>query len=117
MQILLAFAPFIVFALVDRMVGATEGLFAAAAVSAALLIRDWIAPGKSPEILEIGTVMLFGAMAVYALLGNPDWSIVGVRLRVDLGLLVIVLVSLALRRPFTLQYARESVAPEFWSSP
>jgi hypothetical protein len=38
-------------------------------------------------------------------------------LRVDLGLLLIVLVSLALRRPFTLQYAREQVPEEFWSSP
>jgi hypothetical protein len=44
------------------------------------------------------------------------WSIVGVRLRVDAGLLLTVLVSLALRRPFTLQYAREKVAPELWDS-
>ena len=40
MGILLAFAPFIVFALVDRTVGVTEGLVAGAATSAALLARD-----------------------------------------------------------------------------
>ena len=39
------------------------------------------------------------------------------RLRVDAGLLLIVLTSIALRRPFTLQYARESVPREFWDSP
>ena len=117
MGILLAFAPFIVFALVDRMVGATEGLLAAAAVSAALLIRDWVTPGRSPKILEIGTVILFAGLALYAVAGGPTWSIVGVRLRVDLGLLLIVVVSIALRRPFTLQYAREQVAPELWQSP
>ncbi|MEI9997899.1 MAG: hypothetical protein WDO13_01360 [Verrucomicrobiota bacterium] len=30
---------------------------------------------------------------------------------------MIVLVSLAIRQPFTLQYAREKVAPELWGSP
>jgi hypothetical protein len=117
MGILLAFAPFIVFALVDRLAGTTEGLLAGAAASAALLIRDWITPGRSPKVLEIGTVILFGALAAYAVAGDPAWSIVGVRLRVDLGLLLIVLVSLLLRRPFTLQYARETVPAELWSSP
>ncbi|HTH96793.1 MAG TPA: hypothetical protein VL574_05205 [Stellaceae bacterium] len=117
MGILLAFAPFIVFALVDRVVGATEGLIAGAVVSVALLLRDWVTPGRSPKILEIGTTILFGALALYAVFGGPAWSIIGVRLRVDLGLLLIVLVSMALRRPFTLQYAREQVSAEFWDSP
>ena len=40
-----------------------------------------------------------------------------VRLAVDGGLLVIVLVSLAIGMPFTLQYARESVPKEFWTVP
>jgi hypothetical protein len=117
MGILLAFAPFVAFALVDRLVGSTEGLFAGAAVSAALLIRDWVTPGRSPKVLEIGTAILFGALAAYAVVGAPSWSIVGVRLRVDLGLLLIVIASMALHRPFTLQYARESVPTEFWNNP
>lgn len=41
----------------------------------------------------------------------------GVRLIVDAGLLLIVLVSLAIRKPFTLQYAREQVSKELWASP
>lgn len=40
----------------------------------------------------------------------------GVRLRVDAGLLLIVLATMALRQPFTLQYAKETVAPELWNS-
>ena len=116
MGILLAFAPFVVFALVDRMVGPTEGLVAGALVSAALLLRDVLSRERRPKILEIGTVILFGGLALYAVFGGPSWSIVGVRLRVDLGLLVIVVISLAVRRPFTLQYAREQVAPELWGS-
>ena len=117
MGILLAFAPFIVFAILDRLIGATGGLIAGAAVSAGLLLRDWFTPGRSPKVLEIGTTVLFTGMALYAALGRPEWSIIGVRLRVDTGLLLIVLLSIALRRPFTLQYAREQVPQELWNSP
>lgn len=117
MGMLLAFAPFIAFTLVDRMIGASEGLLAGAAVSAALLARDWISADRSPKILEIGTFVLFAGLALYSFIGRPAWSIVGVRLCVDAGLLVIVLVSLTVGRPFTLQYAKETVAPELWSSP
>ncbi len=116
MGILLAFAPFIAFALIDRLSGPTEGLIAGAVVSAALLLRDLI-QGRTAKVLEIGTAILFGGLALYALLGRPSWSVVGVRLVVDAGLLLIVLASLVMRRPFTLQYARERVAPELWGEP
>jgi hypothetical protein len=116
MGMLLAFAPFIAFAAVDLLAGGMAGLVAGAAVSAALVLRDWVAPGRSPKILEIGTVILFGGLALYAALLDPSWSIIGVRLRVDTGLMLVVLASLVLRRPFTLQYAREKVAREFWES-
>jgi cyanate permease len=32
-------------------------------------------------------------------------------------LLLIVLASMAIRKPFTLQYAREQVSPEYWDRP
>ena len=117
MGILLAFAPFIVFALVDRLVGPTQGLVAGTFAAAALVVRDWLTPGRAPKILEIGATVLFGGLALYALLGQATWSVVAVRLCVDAGLLVIVLVSMAVGQPFTLQYAREQVASEFWDRP
>lgn len=113
MGIWLAFAPFVAFAIVDRLFGSLEGLSAGFAVSAILLLRDWLGADRAPKALEIGTACLFGALALF---GNPGWSIMGVRLVVDAGLLAIVLVSLALRQPFTLQYARERVGPEIWAS-
>jgi hypothetical protein len=117
MGILLAFAPFIVFAAVDRLIGSVEGLIAAALVAAVLLGRDWLTPGRSLKFLEIGTFILFGSLALYAVLFAPAWSIIAVRLYVDSGLLLVVLFSIAVRRPFTLQYAREQVAAELWNSP
>ena len=117
MGILLAFGPFIVFAVVDRLVGATAGLVAGAAVSAALLGRDLLTPRRRPKLLEAGTLILFGALAVYAVLGGTAGSIFGVRLCVDAGLLLIVLASMAIGRPFTLQYARGQVPREYWDKP
>src|SRR5271155_2508194 len=116
MGILLAFAPFIAFAVVDRLVGPTQGLFAGVIVSVTLLARDWVTPGRTPKILEIGTALLFAGLAVYAVVGQPTWSVIGVRLCVDTGLLLIVLVSMAVGRPFTLQYAREQTPAELHSS-
>jgi hypothetical protein len=116
MGILLAFAPFIIFVIVERLVGVTPGLLAATAVAALLLLRDAIAR-RSIKVLELGTLILFGGLALYAKLAAPAWSVIAVRLRVDAGLLLIVLISLALRRPFTLQYAREQTSPEIHNTP
>jgi hypothetical protein len=117
MGILLAFAPFIAFAVIDRVAGSTEGLVVGALVSIALIARDVMTAGRSPKILEIGTATLFCALALYAIFGTPTWSVIGVRLCVDTGLLAIVLGSMAIGRPFTLQYAREQVAAEDQASP
>jgi hypothetical protein len=117
MNILLAFAPFIVFAVVDRFADATVGLVCGAVVSLALLLRDVISPTRKVKILEVGTMILFGGLAIYSIFGEVKWSIVGVRLCVDSGLLAIVLISIALGRPFTLQYAREHTAREIWTEP
>jgi hypothetical protein len=116
MKILLAFAPFIVFVIVERLVGYTGGLAAAALTSAMLIIREYVAK-RTPKILEVGTLILFAALAIYAAVRHPAWSVIAVRLMVDAGLLLVVVASLALRKPFTLQYAKEQVAPELWDSP
>jgi hypothetical protein len=114
---LLAFAPFIAFAVIDRLLGSVAGLFAGAAVAAALLIRDLASGGKAPKLLDIGAMVLFSALALYAIMFEPDWSIIAVRLYVDCGLFLIVVFSLLSGRPFTIQYARETVPEQFWASP
>jgi hypothetical protein len=117
MGILLAFAPFIVFAVLDRFVGPVWGLAAGTAVSFALLLRDLLRPGRQPKLLEIGTFILFGGLTAYMLLEGSNLSVIGVRVCVDGGLLLIILVSMALRRPFTLQYAKEQVSADRWNAP
>lgn len=116
MAILLSFSPFIVFAILMRTTTASIALFAGAAVALALVIREMIG-GKSIKVLEAGTAILFGALGAYVSLSPAAWSILGVRLAVDAGLLAIVLISIAIRLPFTLQYAREQVSPEIAAMP
>lgn len=117
MGVLLAFAPFIVFAIVDRLVGSSAGLMAGAATSVILIARDFIASGRSAKILEIGTFTLFAGLAIYTYVAQPAWSIIGVRLLVDTGLFLIVLISMVIGKPFTLQYARETVDAQYWDRP
>ncbi len=92
MGILLAFAPFFVFVIVERTIGVTVGLVAAAVVSAILFLRDMLSR-KPIKVLDIGTLVLFGGLAIYASTVHPEWSVIAVRLRVDIGLLLIVLAS------------------------
>ena len=117
MNLLLAFAPFIIFVVAERLAGPRIGLIAAALVSGALLLRDWLSRNRAAKVLEIGTFLLFGGLAAYAVVSGAAWSVIGVRLRVDTGLLLVVLVSIALRRPFTMQYAREGTPQEIWNTP
>lgn len=117
MNLLLAFAPFIMFVVAERLFGIPVGLAAGAAVAALLLVRDLLAPGRSPKLLEIGTFLLFGGLTLYALATGVQWSIAAVRLRVDAGLVLIVLASIAVRKPFSLQYARDNVDHSHWNTP
>lgn len=116
MNILLGFSPFLAFAIVEHLSGILAGLTAGAVAALALIVRDAMR-GQPVKVLEVGTVILFGALALYAWREQPAWSIAQVRMVVDAGLLGVVLASMAIGMPFTLQYARERVAPELWSNP
>ena len=116
MGILLGFAPFGVFALLSRFVPASISLWSAAAVSAVLILRQKMR-GGSMKILEVGTFVLFAALGTYALLRGNNWDVPMVRSVVDGGLLLIILLSIMVSRPFTLQYAREQVPASVQDSP
>jgi hypothetical protein len=116
MNLLIAFSPFIAFALLERFVGVVASLGIAAALAAVFLVRDWLSPGRHVKLLEVGSVLLFGGLAIGALVTGASWSVLEVRLKVDAGLLAIVVASLVFRRPFTMQYAKEQVSESAWRS-
>ena len=64
------------------------------------------------QVVHVTLDQVFAALAGYFILADTAWSSTAIRLAVDAGTLAIVLVSLAIGMPFTLQYAREQVDAE-----
>jgi hypothetical protein len=116
MGILLGFLPFIAAAVLNPLLGPAIGLTVAAVLAAIQILRNRRA-GLETGILDVGSLLLFaGLAAVFALTGGAV-STFAIRLTIDAGLLVIVLASMAARRPFTLPYARRVVPEHLWHDP
>jgi hypothetical protein len=116
MSILISLTPFIVFFALMRLISPLAGLGAAFAASLLLCLRQW-RRREAVKVLEIGSLVLFGALVLYTVIAAPAWTVATVRLAVDSGLFAIVVVSLAIGQPFTLQFARERVPQEYWTAP
>jgi len=108
MALFLILAPYGAFATLMLLTSAAASLFASAAICLAAMAYD-IARGRSIKMLGAGSAMVFAALGGYVTLVDPGWSTSAVKLAVDTGVLAISLASLLIRRPFTLQYAREMV--------
>jgi hypothetical protein len=111
MMIFLILAPYGAFAGLMLLTSAAASLFAAAAICLAVIACDAFR-GRSIKVLGAGSAVLFAALGGYLTLVDSSLSGSAVKLTVDAGMLAISLVSLAIRRPFTLQYAREMVDAE-----
>ena len=116
MTIFLILAPFAAFALLMLVTSAAISLFAGAAIAAAIIGYE-VSRGRSIKMLAAGAVIMFSALGAYITLIDGDWSATEVRLAVDIGTLAIALASIAVRAPFTLQYAREVVDTETMKMP
>lgn len=111
MMIFLILAPYGAFALLMLVSSAVASLFAAAAICLLVIAYDRLR-GRSVKILGLGSAILFTALGCTLALTDVGWSSSAVKLAVDAGVLAIALVSLAIGKPFTLQYAREVVDAE-----
>jgi hypothetical protein len=116
MTIFLILAPFGVFALLMVVTSAALSLFASAAVCVTVIGLDVIR-GRSVKLLGAGSAIVFASLGAYVVFLDPHLSPSAVRVVVDIGVFAISLGSMLMRRPFTLQYAIESVAPETASMP
>ncbi len=112
MGILLGFAPFILFSLLTGL-SVSLALWIAFAAAFAIGIRDFL-HDKTLRTLDMGCLSLFALLALYYGFVQPGLNVQTVRLIADAGLLLTALVSIAMRNPFTLQYAREEVPEESW---
>jgi hypothetical protein len=110
MTIFLILAPYAAYAFLMLVTSAAVSLFASAAICLAVIAFD-MARGRSIKILGAGSVIVFTAVGLYVALVEP-MSNSAVKLAVDIGIFLISLTSILIRRPFTLQYAREAVDAE-----
>jgi hypothetical protein len=108
MTIFLILAPYGAFAFLMLVTSATVSLFAAAGICLAILAFD-VARGRSVKILGAGSVVTFAAIGCYVWLVDPGMGVSAVKFSVDAGVLLVILLSIAIRVPFTLQYALEKV--------
>ena len=111
MTIFLILAPYGAFAFLMMVTSTAASLFSAVAICLAVIALD-VARGRSVKILGAGSVVVFAAVGGYVALVDPGMSISGVKFAVDTGIFLISLMSIVLRHPFTLQYAREVVDAE-----
>jgi hypothetical protein len=116
MMLFLILDPFAAFGVLMMLTTPAISLFAASAVALATIGYD-LAQGRSVKALAAGATVLFAAVGIYLVLSGSSLGDHGIRLAVDLGVLAIALGSIALRLPFTLQYAREVVEPEIVAQP
>ena len=103
--------PFATFAGLSFVTSVALSLSAAILVTLGLLARDCVS-GRSAKAINLATVMIYGGFALGMALTGRDIGATTVRMVLDAGLLLMVLGSIALRAPFTLQYSREGVAPD-----
>jgi hypothetical protein len=107
MTIFLILAPYGVFAFLMLVGSATTSLFTAAAICLLAIAYDAYR-GRSIKLLGAGSALIFAALGGYLAVTGEAWGVSAVKFTVDAGILAIALVSIAVGKPFTMQYARET---------
>jgi all-trans-retinol 13,14-reductase len=114
LRLIIAFLPWIILAVLGHR-SFLLALFLALAVSALTTVRQIL--GRSLKILDIVTFAFFALVAT-GLIGF-GWTFLAIHmtLLVNVTLMAVAWGSLLAGKPFTIQYAREQVAPEFSQTP
>jgi len=115
MNLVLGFAPFILFALLMRL-SVDLALWASFAVAFTIGIRAFLQT-RVLRLLDGASTAIFGILALYKGFLAPGLPPAAVRLIVDASLLAIAIASLIARQPFTLQYVRDEGSSEAWEWP
>lgn len=110
MNLLVGFAPFVLFALLARL-SVDAALWLAFAVAFAIGI-DGLLRRRVLRVLDAGSAAIFGFLALFCGFIETGLQVSAIRLIIDISLFAIALASLVARQPFTLQYARGGVPPE-----
>ncbi len=111
--------PWIVMAVMSGIVPFEAAVALSFAVAAAILAANTITGGsqKSLEYFDTAYFLLLGIVGLVADQDVREWLRVWADELSNIALTAIAVGSIAVRRPFTLPYARERVSPALWTSP
>jgi hypothetical protein len=86
------------------------------ALSIALTVGSWLR-GERPKVLEAGSAIVFALIMVLAFATDDRFLERWIQPLTNAGLFAVVAGSLAIGRPFTIEYAREQVSPDVAALP
>ena len=104
MNLVVGFAPFILFALLSRL-SADLALWVAFAAAFVVTIRDFV-ESPSLRLLDAGSLILFAALALGRGFLDPSLSLALVRFIAEAVLFLLLGATLVINRPFSVEYAR-----------
>jgi hypothetical protein len=104
MNLVIGFAPFILFALLSRL-SADLALWVAFAAAFVVTIRDFV-ESPSLRLLDAGSFVLFATLALGRGFLDPTLSLAAVRFIAEAFLFLLLGLPLVLKRPFSVDYAR-----------
>jgi magnesium-transporting ATPase (P-type) len=115
----MGFAPWILVSVVEgpgrvALAGALGGALAL------LICVAGAAVGVRPKLLDVAAIIFFAALALVAALASPStqhWLGLWSAELCNVIIAAIAGLSLAVGKPFTLQYAREQTERKYWNSP
>lgn len=116
---LVGLSPWILYSLVEGPDRLELSAALALGLAVVILAVNWVR-GDSPKMLEYSDVVYFAGLTVvvaFASEGTRDWLELWGGETANVALLVIVLGSILVRRPFTLQYAKDGTPSEVWDTP
>ncbi len=112
MNLVVGFAPFLLFALLSRL-SADLALWVAFAAAFVVTIRDFV-ESPSLRLLDAGCLVLFALLALWRGFLDPSLPLAMVRFIADLALFVLLGGSILVRRPFSIDYARLDPREAAW---
>src|SRR5882757_9909881 len=104
MNLVVGFAPFILFTILSRL-SVDLALWVAFAAAFVVTIRDFV-ESPSLRLLDAGSFALFALLALGRGFLDPNLSLAAARFVAALSLFLLLGLPLALKRPFSVDYAR-----------
>ena len=115
MGIFLSFLPWIVFWAIRGNNNYRIGALVATVIVVFLNIKN-VKQGNV-KILDLGTLIFFFILTGISFISTAVWVDKYSAPLSSIAMFVIAAISLAVRKPFTMQYAYEKVDPKFWNTP